>query len=145
MRQIKVRFDGKIIHKIMQQQKDAALNLLYQIKIALENHFSDSNITATGLKKEKVEEKLKEVAELSSILPSIHHKLFTDIFRYFNKPIPKSANCISYLNASNQAYRQRQSGIDLTVFKVRLYFRLGFRSDLIFKKLHHFLNQGSIL
>ena len=62
----------------MQQQKDAALNLLNQIKIALENHFSDSNITATGLKKEKVEEKLKEVAELSSILPKIHHKYGVD-------------------------------------------------------------------
>ena len=54
------------------------MNLLYQIKIALENHFSDSNITATGLKKEKVKEKLKEVAELSSILPSIHHKYGVD-------------------------------------------------------------------
>jgi len=38
------------------------MNLLYQIKIAIENHFSDSKITITGLKKEKVEEKFKEVA-----------------------------------------------------------------------------------
>ena len=54
------------------------MNLLYQIKIAIENHFSDSKITITGLKKEKVEEKFKEVAELSSILPSIHHKYGVD-------------------------------------------------------------------
>lgn len=54
------------------------MNLLYQIKIALENHFSESNITITGLKKEKVEEKFKEVAELTSILPSIHLKYGVD-------------------------------------------------------------------
>lgn len=38
LRQLKIRFDGKLIHNIMQQERGAALTLLYQMKIACLNH-----------------------------------------------------------------------------------------------------------
>lgn len=35
MRILKVRFDGKMTHSIMQEERGAALRLLYQLKLAL--------------------------------------------------------------------------------------------------------------
>ena len=35
LRLLKVRFDGKMIHNIMQEERGAALRLLYQLKLAI--------------------------------------------------------------------------------------------------------------
>lgn len=34
LRKIKVKFDGKMIHQIMEEERGVALRLLYQIKLA---------------------------------------------------------------------------------------------------------------
>ena len=34
LRKLKVRFDAKLIHNIMQEERGAALRLLYQVKLA---------------------------------------------------------------------------------------------------------------
>jgi len=38
LRQLKVKFDAKLIHNIMQEERGAALRLLYQLKLACEKH-----------------------------------------------------------------------------------------------------------
>ena len=35
MRMLKIRFDGKMTHSIMQEERGAALRLLYQLKLAI--------------------------------------------------------------------------------------------------------------
>jgi len=34
LRKIKVKFDGKMVHQIMEEERGVALRLLYQIKLA---------------------------------------------------------------------------------------------------------------
>ena len=36
LRHLKVRFDGKLTHNIMQEERGAALRLLYQLKLAIQ-------------------------------------------------------------------------------------------------------------
>ena len=36
LRMLKVRFDGKMTHNIMQEERGAALRLLYQMKLAIQ-------------------------------------------------------------------------------------------------------------
>lgn len=50
LRHIGVKFDAKLIHMIMNEERGASLRLLYQIKLALDKHFSQSDITVTNLK-----------------------------------------------------------------------------------------------
>ena len=72
LRHIGVRFDAKLIHMIMNEERGASLRLLYQIKLALDKHFSQSDLTVTNLKQKTVDERVKRTAELSLRLPQIH-------------------------------------------------------------------------
>jgi hypothetical protein len=72
LRELKVNFDAKLIHNIMNQERGAALKLLNQIRISLNSHFSESDFTVTGLKKTVVDSKIKKVADLATKLPEIH-------------------------------------------------------------------------
>lgn len=38
LRKLKIKFDGRMVHNIVQQERGAALRLLYQIKLACEKH-----------------------------------------------------------------------------------------------------------
>lgn len=77
MRTLKVKFDGKLVHQIMNEERGASLRLLFQLKLAIERsgEVSDptrSGITETmtGLKPIKVEKHLKEVESLKhSVIP----------------------------------------------------------------------------
>ena len=64
LRLLKVRFDGKIIHNIMQEERGAALRLLYQLKLAIQKREGPApdeleGQTMTGLKAGAVERKIQ--------------------------------------------------------------------------------------
>jgi hypothetical protein len=59
MRTLKVKFDGKLVHQIMNEERGAALRLLFQLKLAIERNVDDPTHsglkeTMTGLKSTKV-------------------------------------------------------------------------------------------
>ena len=65
LRFLQVRFDGKMIHNIMQEERGAALRLLYQLKRAIELRQGAGpteleETTLTGLKKSTVDRKISE-------------------------------------------------------------------------------------
>jgi len=49
MRNLKVKFDGKLIHQIMNEERGASLRLLFQLKLAIERSTSVSDPTRSGL------------------------------------------------------------------------------------------------
>ena len=72
LRQLTVKFDAKLIHQIMNEERGASLRLLYQVKLALERHFSQADLTVTNLKQKTVDQRAKRTAELALRLPEIH-------------------------------------------------------------------------
>lgn len=76
LRQIKVKFDGKMIHQIMEEERGVALRLLYQIKLSCQRLSKDEitqdpeEFSMTNLKNgtiyKVIDKKQKEVLELSS-------------------------------------------------------------------------------
>ena len=74
LRQLKVPFDAKLIHQVMNEEKGAAMRLLKTIKLKLDQHFSDQNVTVTNLKKKVVDGKVQRVGELADKLPEIHRQ-----------------------------------------------------------------------
>jgi len=51
---LKVKFDGKLVHQIMNEERGAALRLLFQMKLAIEKSGEDPThnnlgVTMTGL------------------------------------------------------------------------------------------------
>lgn len=69
MRTLKVKFDGKLVHQIMNEERGASLRLLFQLKLAIERNVDDpthSSLkeTMTGLRPTKVEKHLKEVDKI---------------------------------------------------------------------------------
>jgi len=65
-----VKFDGKLIHQIMQEERGAALRLLYQLKLAVEKtDLNPNKATMTGLKPDLVNKKLEEALNLKVTLP----------------------------------------------------------------------------
>ena len=63
MRALKVRFDGKMTHNIMQEERGAALRLLYQLKLAIQKREgpppdATEEQTMTGLKASTVQKTL---------------------------------------------------------------------------------------
>lgn len=74
LRYLKVNFDAKLIHQIMNEERGASLRLLYQIKLAVDKHFSENKSTVTGLRPAVVDKKVKHVADLATKLPMIGKK-----------------------------------------------------------------------
>ena len=72
LRVLKVPFDAKLIHQIMQEERGASLRLLYQLKLSLDRHFSKKDLTVTNLKQSTVDAKVKKVQDLAAKLPKIH-------------------------------------------------------------------------
>ena len=69
MRTLKVKFDGKLVHQIMNEERGAALRLLFQLKLAIERNVDDPTHsglkeTMTGLKLTKVMKHLQEVDKI---------------------------------------------------------------------------------
>ena len=65
LRFLKVRFDAKMTHNIMQEERGAALRLLYQLKLAIQKREGPGPdqleaMTATGLKQGKVDQILAD-------------------------------------------------------------------------------------
>jgi negative regulator of genetic competence, sporulation and motility len=54
LRYLKVPFDAKLSHQIMNEERGASLRLLYQLKLALDKHFAKGDLSVTNLKKTKV-------------------------------------------------------------------------------------------
>jgi hypothetical protein len=58
LRKLNVRFDGKLIHQIMEEERGASLRLLYQIKLACQKLNIERNdpdeASMTGLKNAKM-------------------------------------------------------------------------------------------
>ena len=50
LRKLRVKFDAKLIHQIMNEERGASLRLLYQVKLAVEKHFAQDDLTVTNLK-----------------------------------------------------------------------------------------------
>ena len=79
LRHMKVRFDGKLTHNIMQEERGAALRLLYQMKLAIQKMQGPAPDaleaeTMTGLKVGTVQKKFqqnmeKTMAQSGSIQP----------------------------------------------------------------------------
>ena len=65
MRMLKVRFDGKMTHSIMQEERGAALRLLFQLKLAITKRQgpqafnSTQSVTVTGLRPSTVVKKFR--------------------------------------------------------------------------------------
>jgi len=72
LRFLKVPFDAKLIHQIMNEEVGASMRLLYQMKICLDRHLTKSDMTVTGLKQKTLDNKVKKVQDLSHKLPAIH-------------------------------------------------------------------------
>lgn len=64
LRDIKVKFDGKLIHQIMNEERGAALRLLYQLKLGIEKAdiggVDANKRTMTNLKPDLVTKKFEE-------------------------------------------------------------------------------------
>jgi hypothetical protein len=56
----------------MNEERGAAMKLLYQLRIALEKYFANDGLSVTNLKQSVVDSKVKKVADLALTLPSIH-------------------------------------------------------------------------
>jgi len=80
LRELKVKFDAKLIHNIMQEERGAALRLLYQLKLACEKHarvelpdapemMSMTNIQNAMLHKVFTKNKEHTLEQSKSILP----------------------------------------------------------------------------
>lgn len=72
---LKVRFDGKMTHSIMQEERGAALRLLYQLKLAIQKREGPppdhlEAMTMTGLKASQVNRKLQSKLEQTNTLAS---------------------------------------------------------------------------
>jgi tRNA U54 and U55 pseudouridine synthase Pus10 len=48
LRRLKVKFDGKMVHQIMNEERGAALRLLFQMKLAIEKSGEVSDPTRGG-------------------------------------------------------------------------------------------------
>ena len=73
LRALKVRFDGKLTHSIMQEERGAALRLLYQLKLAIQRREGPppdelEAQTMTGLKAGTVQRKLAQKMETTNQL-----------------------------------------------------------------------------
>lgn len=78
LRAVKVNFDAKLIHQVMQEERGASLKLLYQVKIALDRHFAEGQATVTGLQQARLDRHVKKVSELSMKLPKVHKEYGID-------------------------------------------------------------------
>lgn len=56
----------------MGEERGAALRLLYQLKLQLDKHFSQSDKGVTNLKKSVIDARVKQVKDLEKTLPRIH-------------------------------------------------------------------------
>ena len=68
LRFLKVRFDAKMTHNIMQEERGAALRLLYQLKLAIQKREGPGpdeleNMTTTGLKAGTVDKIMRQRME----------------------------------------------------------------------------------
>ncbi|CDW87464.1 mitogen-activated protein kinase organizer [Stylonychia lemnae] len=78
MRQLKVKFDGKLINQIMNEERGAALRLLYQIKLGImkdnpqEFNIQANTKTITGLDKHTLDRRFEEVMQLKTTLPTLN-------------------------------------------------------------------------
>ena len=75
LRMLKVRFDGKMTHSIMQEERGAALRLLYQLKLAIQKREGPppdelEAQTMTGLKTSTVNRKMQRTMEKTNNLAS---------------------------------------------------------------------------
>ena len=73
LRMLKVRFDGKMTHNIMQEERGAALRLLYQLKLAIQKREGPpadalEEQTMTGLKLGTVQKKMQQNFEKTMTL-----------------------------------------------------------------------------
>jgi hypothetical protein len=79
LRDLKVKFDGKLIHQIMNEERGAALRLLYQLKLGIEKAdiggIDASKQTMTGLKPTVLSKKLDDTYSLKQTLPSLNASL----------------------------------------------------------------------
>ena len=71
LRSLKVRFDGKLTHSIMQEERGAALRLLYQLKLAIQRREGPppdelEAQTMTGLKAGTVQRKFAQNLEMTN-------------------------------------------------------------------------------
>ena len=76
LRHLKVRFDGKMTHNIMQEERGAALRLLYQLKLAIQKREGPppdalEAQTMTGLKASTVQRKLAQSMEKTMSLADV--------------------------------------------------------------------------
>lgn len=56
----------------MNEERGAALRLLYQLKLSLDRYFSKKTKTVTGLRPSTVDSKIKRVSELTRSLTANH-------------------------------------------------------------------------
>ena len=73
MRDLKVKFDGKLIHQIMNEERGASLRLLYQIKLGIEKAdiggVDANKKTMSNIKPDILNRKLEETLNLKTTLP----------------------------------------------------------------------------
>jgi len=73
LRELKVKFDGKLVHQIMNEERGASLRLLYQLKLAIEKSdiggIDANKMTMSNLKPEIVNRKMEETLNLKATLP----------------------------------------------------------------------------
>lgn len=55
LRQLKIKFDAKLINQIMNEERGAALRLLFQIKLAIEKLENPDPMSMTNIPKTKVD------------------------------------------------------------------------------------------
>lgn len=58
----------------MNEERGASLRLLYQVKLAVEKHFTQDDLTVTNLKQKTLDGTVKKVADLALRLPEIHRQ-----------------------------------------------------------------------
>ena len=73
LRALNIKFDAKLIHNIMNEERGAALRLLYQIKLAMAKSQDTNTLmgkTKTGLDISTLNRKLEEQLKLKTTLPA---------------------------------------------------------------------------
>lgn len=85
LRSLRVPFDAKITHQVMNEENGAAIRLLYQLKLSIDRHFGKGIRSVTGLRPNTVESKMRKVSELTRSLPKLSK--LEPTFKHKHKPL----------------------------------------------------------
>ena len=100
----------------MNEERGAAIRLLYQIKLSIERHHQKGKRTVTGLRPSTVENRMRKVSDLTKSLPKLSK--LEPTFKHRHKPLKEiEQKLLRYeharSNLEKKAQRDEQEEINM--------------------------------